>query len=167
IFFADLVTALNPVLLNKTFGDDKKITVKSFSLRGEEGRLVIDLTATGDFDGGLTILAKPVYNRQNNSIAFENVDFDTRDAGLLVSVGGWLFKSAIRSTIKTKLDTAVVEQLETARLKASSALSNLHLDEHATLTGAVASLSLGDATVLKDRLTIDVIAQGNSSVSLK
>jgi hypothetical protein len=25
IFFADLVTALNPVLLNKTFGDDKKL----------------------------------------------------------------------------------------------------------------------------------------------
>jgi hypothetical protein len=50
-----------------------------------------------------------VYNRQNNSLTFENCDFDIKNAGLLVSVGGCLFKSAIRSTIKAKIDTAVVE----------------------------------------------------------
>lgn len=33
IFMADLVTALNPVLFDKTFGDDKKITIKNFNLK--------------------------------------------------------------------------------------------------------------------------------------
>jgi hypothetical protein len=167
IYFADLVTALNPVLIDKTFGDDKKITVKSFSLRGEAGRLVIDLTAAGDFDGGLMILAKPVYTPQNNTLTFENVDFDTRNAGLVISAGSWLFSSAIRNTIKEKLDAAVAEQLKKARLKASSALSSVHVADHVTLTGAVTSLSLGEATVLNDRLSVDVIAHGESSVSLK
>ncbi|MGB5157516.1 DUF4403 family protein [Desulfobacterium sp. N47] len=77
IVFADLVTALNPVLLNKTFGDDRKITVNSFNLKGEDGRLAIDLIVTGDFNGEIIILAKPVYNPQSNSLTFENVDFDT------------------------------------------------------------------------------------------
>jgi len=167
IFFADLVTALNPVLINKTFGKDRKITVKSFNLKGEDGRLVITLTATGDFDGELTVLAKPVYNPQNNTLTFENVDFDTRNAGWLISAGSWLFSSTIRNTIKTKLDAAVVEKLEKARQKASAALSSVHMAGHVTLTGAVASLSLGDAMVLNDRLSVDVIAQGETSVSLK
>jgi hypothetical protein len=167
IFFADLVTALNPVLLDKTFGADRKITVRSFNLKGEDGRLVIVLTVTGAFDGEITILAKPVYNPQSNSLTFEDVDFDTRNAGWVVSAGSWLLSSTIRSTIKTKLDAAVVEQLEKARLKACTALSSVHVADHVNLTGAVTSLSLGEATVLNDRLSVDVIAQGETSVSLK
>ena len=167
IFLADLVTALNPVLLDKTFGDDRKITVKSFSLRGEDGKLVVTLTAAGDFDGDITILAKPVYNPQSNSLAFEDVDFDTRNAGWVIGAGSWLFSSTIRNTIKTKLDTAVVEQLEKARLKACTALSFVRVADHLNLSGAVTSLSLGKATVLNDRLSVDVIALGETSVSLK
>jgi len=167
IFFADLVSALKPVLLEKTFGDDKKITVKGFDLRGEDGHLVVILTATGDFDGQLTVLAKPVYDQQKNMLTFENVDFDTKNAGWLMTSGSWLFSSAIRGTIKSKLDASVVEQLEKARLKASSALSCVQIAEHVKLTGAVRSLSLGEAVVLADRLSIQVVAQGESSVSLK
>lgn len=167
IFLADLATALNPVLIDKTFGDDRKITVKSFNLKGEEKRLVITLTATGDFDGEITILAKPVYNPQSNALTFEEVDFDTRNAGWVISAGSWLFSSTIRNTIKTKLDAAVVEQLEKARVKACTALSSVRVADHLNLTGAVTSLSLGEATVLNDRLSIDVIARGETSVSLK
>src|ERR1035438_8508743 len=54
IFFFDLVTALSPVLLDKTFGDDRKITVRGFKLKGEDGRLIIVLNATGAFDGEIT-----------------------------------------------------------------------------------------------------------------
>lgn len=167
VFFADLVSALNPVLLEKTFGDDKKITIKGLHLKGEDGRLVVVLTTTGDFDGQLTVLAKPVYNPQNNSLTFESIDFDTKDAGWLISTGSWLFRSTIRGTIKSKLDASLVAQLENARLKASSALSSVQIAEHVKLTGAVKSLSLGEATVLADRLSVHVVAQGESSVSLK
>ena len=167
IFFADLMAALNPVLLDKTFGDDKKITIKKFNLKGEDGRLVVVLTATGDFDGELTLFAKPVYNAQNNLLTFENVDFDAKNAGWLIGAGSWLFSSTIRGTIKTKLDTSIVEQLEKARLKASSALASVQIAEHVRLTGTVKSLSLGEATVLNDRLSVHVTAQGESSVSLK
>lgn len=167
IFFNDLVTALNPVLLDKTFGDDKKITIKSFSLHGEDGRLKVMLTSTGDFDGELTVLAKPVYNQQTNTLTFEEVDFDTRHAGWLISAGSWLFSSKIRSTIKEKLDSAVVEQLDKARTKASEALATMQLAERVRLSGAVTSLSLGEASVLPDRLTLQVVARGEAGVILK
>jgi len=167
IHFADLVTALNPVLIDKTFGEEKKITVKSFNLKGEEGRLVIALTATGDFDGELTILAKPVYNQQNNTLTFEDVDFDTRNAGMLISTGSWLFGSSIRGAIKEKLDAAIVEQLEKARTKMCAALTSVRVADHLNLSGAVTALSLGEAKVQNDRLSIDVVAQGETSVRLQ
>lgn len=167
IFFDDLVTALNPVLLDKTFGEDKKITIKKFSMKAAEGRLMVNLTSTGDFDGELTVLAKPVYNPQNNSLTFEEVDFDTKNAGWLISVGSWLFSSTIRSTIKEKLDSAVVEQLEKARIKASTSLSSMQLAERVKLSGTVKTLSLGEAAVLNDRLSMQVIAQGEAGVILK
>jgi len=167
IFFADLMNALKPVLLDKTFGEDKKITIKGFELKGEEGRLVVVLTTTGDFEGQLMVLAKPTYNTQNNSLTFENVDFDTKNAGWLIGAGSWLFSSKIRSTIKSKLDTAVVEQLEKARLKVSSALCSVQIGDHVRMSGAVRKLSLGEANVLSDRLSVQVVAQGESSVILK
>ena len=167
IFFEDLVTALNPVLLDKTFGEDKKITIKKFSMKGEEGRLMVNLTSTGDFDGELTVLAKPVYNPQTNSLTFEEVDFDTKHAGWLISAGSWLFSSTIRSTIKEKLDSAIVEQLEKARVKASTTLSSMQLAERVRLSGSVKALSLGEAAVLNDRLSVQVVAQGEAGVILK
>lgn len=167
IFFADLVTALSPLLLNKTFGEEKKITIRGLSLKGEEGRLVVVMTTSGDFDGELTLLARPAHDPQRNTLSFEDVDFDTRNAGLLVSAGSWLFNSTIRSTIKEKLDASVAEQLEKARLKASSALSAVKLGDHVTLAGSVSSLSLGEATVLGDRLSVHLFARGESGVTLK
>ena len=167
IFFDDLVTALNPVLLDKTFGEDKKITIKKFSMKGEEGRLVVNLTSTGDFDGELTVLAKPTYNPQTNTLTFEEVDFDTKHAGWLISAGSWLFSSTIRNTIKEKLDSAVVEQLDKARVKASTSLSSMQLAERVRLTGTVKALSLGEAAVLNDRLSMQVVAQGEAGVVLK
>ncbi|ACH38215.1 protein of unknown function DUF4403 [Citrifermentans bemidjiense Bem] len=167
IFYADLVEALKPVLLEKTFGEDKKITVKGFNLKGEDGRLIVILNATGDFNGELTLLAKPVYNPQNNSLTFEDVDFDTKGAGVLIGAGSWLFSSTIKKTIKTKLDGSVSEQLEKARGKASSALASVQIAEHVRLTGAVKSLGLGEPAVLSDRLSLQVVALGESSVSLK
>ncbi|MEN6620635.1 MAG: DUF4403 family protein [Smithella sp.] len=167
IFYVDLMDALKPVLIDKTFGDDKKITIKSFNLSGKDDRLAVVLAATGDFDGELTLFAKPVYHPQKNLITFENVDFDTKNAGWLITAGSWLLGSSIRSTIKTKLDSSIIDQLEKARLKASSALSSLQVNEHVKLIGAVKSLFLGESNVLNDRLSVHVIARGESSVILK
>ncbi|WP_246559332.1 DUF4403 family protein [Citrifermentans pelophilum] len=167
IYFADLITALNPILINKTFGDDKKITVRSFSLKSDEGRLVIDLAATGDFDGELTLIAKPVYDSQRNSLTFDDIDFDTRNAGVLVGVGSWLFNSTIRNAIKEKLNTTIIDQLETARAKASAALARIKLAEHVDLSGTVKSLKLGEALVATDRLSLQVYVLGEAGISLK
>ncbi|MGB9081665.1 MAG: DUF4403 family protein, partial [Desulfuromonadaceae bacterium] len=163
----DLVTALNPILLNQTFGDDKKITVRSFNLRSNDGKLVIDLASTGDFDGELTLVAKPIYNPQSNSLTFDNIEFDTRHAGFMVGVGGWLFNGTIRNVIKEKLNATIVDQLASARLKASAALARIQLADHVELSGTVKSLSLGEAVVDADRLSLQVTAQGESGISLK
>ena len=167
IFFADFVTALNPLLLNQTFGDDKKITVRSFTLKGEDGKLIITLTSTGDFEGELTLIAKPVYNPQLNVLSFENVDFDTKNAGLFIGVGSWLFSGTIRDMIKEKLNSSVVTQLESTRLKASSALAGVPLGGHILLSGSVSSLKLGESVVANDRLSIQVLVEGASSISLR
>ncbi|MBL0224835.1 MAG: DUF4403 family protein [Geobacteraceae bacterium] len=167
IRFADLLAALQPVLIDKTFGTDRKVTVKAFSLKGIEGRLAVCLTTTGAFEGELTILAKPVYNPAENTLTFEEVDFDTRDAGWLVTTGSWLFGSGIRGTIKDKLDSAVAGQLAEARRKADAKLASVRITDRVTLSGTLSGLSPGPATVYDDRLTLQVTARGETGISLK
>lgn len=167
IRFADLVTALQPVLVDKTFGTDNKVTVKSFSLKGNDGRLVVTLTTTGDFEGELVILAKPVFKAAEKRLTFEDVDFDTRDAGWLVTAGSWLFSSGIRGTIKEKLDNAMTDQLAEARRKAAASLRSVRVSTNVTLSGTLTDLSPGPATVFDDHLTLQVIARGESSIHVK
>jgi hypothetical protein len=57
--------------------------------------------------------------------------------------------------------------LEKARVKASTTLSSMQLAERVKLSGTVKTLSLGEAAVLNDRLSMQVIAQGEASVLLK
>jgi len=66
-----------------------------------------------------------------------------------------------------KLDTAVMEQLEKARIKASSALSSVQIGDHVRMSGVVRTLTLGEANVLNDRLSVQVVGQGESNVNLK
>lgn len=167
IFFTDFVTALKPVLVDKSFGEEKKITIKNFHLKGEDGRLVVILTTSGSFEGELKLFARPVYNPQQNNLTFADVDFDTKNAGWLISTGSWLFSSTIRETIRSKLDAAVVDQLEKVRSKGSAALSSVQLAEHVRLSGTISSLTLGEATVTQDRLSMQIVARGESSVNLK
>jgi hypothetical protein len=167
IFFADFVAALNPLLLNQTFGDEKKITIQSFNLKGEDGKLVITLTTVGDFEGELTLIAKPVYNSQLNLLSFEEVDFDTKNAGFLIGVGSWLFSGSIRETIRERLNSSIITQLEKVRLKASTALASVPLGTHMLLSGSVSSLKLGESAVANDRLSIRVLVEGVSSISLR
>lgn len=167
VFLSDLATALQPILLNKTFGSDRRITVNSFALATEQDRLVVRLSASGDFDGELTVKARPVHTPQSNRLSFEEVDFDTRNTGWLLSAGSWLFSSSIRETIKEKLDSAVVEQLEAARLKAAASLNALQLTPLLSLQGSVNSLTLAEPSVLPDRLAIQVIARGEAALRVR
>lgn len=167
LVFSDLVAALTPVLQDKSFGDERQVTVKRFDLKGEDGRLVVVMTTTGDYDGELTVVARPVHDPEQNTLTFAEVDFDTRNAGWLVTTGSWLFNSSIRSAIRSKLDAALAAQLEKARQKGASALASVQLAEHVTLTGDIKSLTLGEATVHSDRLTLRVVAQGESNVRIK
>jgi hypothetical protein len=167
IFFGEFVAALNPLLLDKTFGEDKKITIKSYNLKGEEGKLVITLSSVGDFEGDLTLIAKPLYNPQLNVLSFEEVDFDTKNTGFLVGIGSWLFSGTIRDVIREKLNSSIVTELEKARIKASAALARVPLGERFIISGSVSSLTLGESIVSKDRLSVKVIVEGVSSLGLK
>lgn len=167
IFFEELTKSLQPVLLDKSFGDEKKITIRRFELKGENDRLLVNMSSTGDFDGDLTVIARPVVNRETNSLTFEDVDFDTKNTGWLLSVGSWLFSSKIRSVIKEKLDSSVAEQLEMAKLKASTAISALKIGENAVLAGNVSRLTIDQAAVLPGRLDLLVVAEGECWILLR
>jgi len=60
-----------------------------------------------------------------------------------------------------------MEQLEKARLKASSALNSVQIGDPVRMSGGVGKLTLGEANILNDRLSVQMVAQGDSNVNLK
>ena len=165
LFYKDLRAIAAPLLLNKHFDSDgKSIVIKDFDLYGNGEKLVVKLETQGSLEGVFYLTAKPVFNSQTNIFSVEDVDFDVQTQSLLLRSADWFLHGAIRGVIREKLNMNLTEQLEQTRQMAGKALARMQLVDHIILKGDMKNLKFIDAIVQKDKLSIQVYAEGESAV---
>lgn len=165
LFYKDLRAIASPLLLNKRFNsDDKSIVIKDFDLYGNGDKLVIKLETQGSLDGVFYLTAKPVFNPQTKVFSVEDVDFDMQTRSLLLRSADWFLHGAIRSIIQDKLNTDLTRQLEQTRQMAGKALARVPLLDHVYLKGDIKNLKFNDVMVQKDKISIQVYTEGESTI---
>ncbi|HEY4744394.1 MAG TPA: DUF4403 family protein [Desulfuromonadaceae bacterium] len=165
LFYKDLRTIAEPLLLNKRFDSDgKSIVIKGFDLYGNGDRIVVKLETQGSLDGVFYLTARPVFNPRTNVFSLEDVDFDMQTRSLLLRSADWFLHGSIRGMIQDKLNMNLTQQLEASRQMAGKALARVPLVEHVVLKGDIKSLKFGDAIVQRDRISIQLYAEGESAI---
>lgn len=165
LFFRDMMELAGPKIIDRQFGENgKTITVKKFELYGNGDRLVVRLETVGALDGVLYLTARPAFDPRQNRFSVEDLDFDLSSKSLLLQSADWLLHGTIRESIREKLNMDLGTRLEETRALASTALSRVPLADHVFLRGAVKSLQLSDVLVGKDKLSIQVVSDGEVSV---
>jgi hypothetical protein len=165
LFYKDLRAIAGTLLLNKRFDSDgKSVVVKGFDLYGSGDRIVVKLETQGSLDGVFYLTAKPAFDPRTNVFSLEDVDFDMQTRSLLLRSADWFLHGSIRGVIQDKLNMNLSRQLEESRQMAGKALARLPLVEHVYLKGDIKGLKFSDAIVQKDRISIQVYAEGESAI---
>lgn len=165
LFYKDLRAIAAPLLLGKHFDSDgKDVVIKGFDLYGNGDKIVVKLQTEGSLEGLFYLTAKPAFNQFTNIFSVEDVDFDMQTQDLLLQSADWFLHGSIREKIREKLNMNLTKQLEQSRKAAGDKLVRLQLVEHIFLKGAISNFKFSDMIVQKDKLSIQVYAEGEASI---
>ena len=167
LFYTDILDIAAPLLLNKELGSDgKSIVLKRLELNGNGDRLLVKVETTGTVDGIFYLTCRPVFNQQSNVFSVEDVDFDLQSKSLLLQSASWLLHGTIRDTIREKLNMDLSQRLVQAREMAGKAVAHQKLADNLFLTGNVKTVKVNDVMVQRDRISIQVYAEGETAIVL-
>lgn len=168
LFYKDIVSILSPLLLGKDFGSDgRSVVVKNFDLFGNGERVNVKLETSGDLGGTFYLTGKPLFNPQTSRFSVEEVDFDMNTQSLLLSSADWFLHGTIRERIQEKLNLDLTKRLTDAREMAQKALTRVELADHIVMQGNVRDLRFNDVLVQKDRISIQLYAEGETNMLLQ
>jgi hypothetical protein len=83
---------------------------------------------------------------------------------LLLKSADWLLHGSIRDMIQEKLNLNMTRQLEQSRELAEKALARIKLNENLFLRCDINKLKFNDVIVQKDKMMIQVYAEGDSTI---
>ncbi len=165
LYYKDLLAIASPLLLNKELGSDgKSIIVKEMELYGNGDHLVIKVAVVGSIEGTFYLTCRPLFNPKSNVFSVEDVEFDMQTQSLLLRSADWFLHGVIRSKIQEKLNMDMTERLTQARTMADKALAQVKLADNITLTGTVKSIKLNDVMVQKEKITVQLYTEGETSI---
>ena len=165
LFYRDILKIAAPLLLNKEFvTDGKTIVIKALDLYGNGDKFVVKIVTTGSLDGVFYLTGKPRFDPRTNIFSVEDVDFDMQTQSLLLQSADWFLHSSIASRIQDKLNVDLTQRLEQTREMARKAIAQVQMADHLLLKGDINSLKFGDALVEKDRISIQVYSEGESTI---
>lgn len=163
--YKDIRAIAEPFLLNKSFDSDgKSVTIRDFELYGNGDKLIVKLQTEGSLEGVFYLNARPVFNPETNIFSVEDVDFEMQTQSLLLRSANWFLHGTIRGMIQEKLNMNLTKQIEESRQLAGKALAHIKLKENVFLRCDIKKLKFSDAIVQKDKILIQINAEGESMV---
>jgi hypothetical protein len=165
LFYKDVLAIAGPMLLNKDLGSDGKVViVKELEIYGNGDYLVIRAVTAGSLEGTFYLTGKPVFDPRTNVFSVKDLDFDMQSRSLLLNTADWFLHGTIRDTIQQKLTMDLSSRLAQAREMAGKAVARVKLADKVYLSGNVKSVTLNDVLVRKDRLSIQLSAEGDTGI---
>lgn len=82
---------------------DYKIKIKNAEVFGSGQKLFMKLAVTGDVNSTIYLSGTPRFDSLNNSLHFDNFDYDLRSEEYLLSVADWMLKTTVKEEIQKLL----------------------------------------------------------------
>lgn len=165
LHYRDILRIAAPLLLNKEFGaDGKTVVIRELDLYGNGDRLVIKVVTSGSLEGVVYLTGKPRFDPASNIFSMAEVDFDMQSQSLLLQSAAWFLHGTIKEKIQEKLTIDLTQRLGQTREMAGKAIAQVQLADHLLLQGSIKKLTLSDLLVQKERVSIRIYSEGDSTV---
>ncbi|MEM9837361.1 MAG: DUF4403 family protein, partial [Bacteroidota bacterium] len=154
-------------VLGETFSSgNRSVTVDDLKIFGSNGRLIVELTASGAYNGNIYLSGVPSYNNRQNRLDIKQLDFTLDTKNFLTKTAAWLFKSRLKRTIQDNLNEVVTENLDSMRQQIESQLTRQEITKDIVLSGELNELGLGDTFLTPDGIEIVVTLSGDLALDV-
>lgn len=165
LFYQDLVHIAAPLLLNKEFtSDGRTVVLKSLDVNGNGDKFVIKVQTVGSLEGTFYLTGRPYFDSKTNVFSVQDVDFDMQTESLLLNSADWFLHGTIKNRIQETLNMNLTQKMLESKEMAGKAIAQRQLADHVLLKGSINALKVSDVLVQKDKISIEVYAEGDSTV---
>jgi hypothetical protein len=136
-----------------TYGK-KKITIDDLAVYGSGSKVAVEVLVSGDLKGKIYLMAKPVYDPENQTIGVQDVDFDVNTRNALVKSASWLLNGTLSKLIEKNVIYKITDLLES-----SKKMIDDNIRDNRSVKGVVLKGNI-------NKLDIDAIYPGNESLKV-
>ena len=142
------------------------ITVNDIEVFGRGGDVYIKVQMSGALKAIIYLKGKPAFDRDQQEIYFQDLDYELNTNQVLVKSASWLLKS----TLKKKMDTAfrypVKQDLDAAAKAVRSYLSGYNYNNLLEVKGTLGSLTLKEVGSDDEVIRAKFSAEGKASLKI-
>jgi hypothetical protein len=131
-----------------------------------KGQLALAMTFTGDANGTLVFIGKPVYDRKAGELRVPDLDYDLSTDSDLISAYSWLKSDALRELFRDKARLPVEPLLEKGKSLLTDGL-NRKLGDAVTLSARVDSVDVAGIFVTAPGIVVRAVATGNAGMQVR
>ena len=168
INYSDASRTITDALKGKSVTEaGRTVTVRSARVSPlPHGQLSFAVAFTGDANGTLVFVGKPIYDRHAGQLRVPDLDYDLTTDSDLISAYSWLRSDALRELFREKARLPADLLITKGRSLLSDGL-NRKLGDAVTLSAHVDSVDVAGIYVTASGIVIRAVATGNAGMDVR
>lgn len=168
IDYSDASRTITDALKGKSVTEaGRTVTVRSARVSPlPHGQLSFAVSFTGDANGTLVFVGKPIYDRHAGQLRVPDLDYDLSTDSDLISAYSWLRSDALRELFREKARLPADLLITKGRSLLSDGL-NRKLGDAVTLSAHVDSVDVAGIYVTASGIVIRAVATGNAGMDVR
>jgi hypothetical protein len=165
--FTEATAIAKRAVLGKTFAWKKKVVkVEDIEIFGKGDLAYIRLLLSGSAKGELFLFGYPKYDGSNNTLYFDQLDYDINTKSSLIKAANWMVGSTIQKQLQNQLVFSFDKEVKEVRKDLEARLKNYKYKKLFTITGVITDFSVKDIYVADDHFDVHLNANGRASLKL-
>jgi uncharacterized protein DUF4403 len=168
IHYKEIEKLAKQYLIGKTFTSKRRsITVEDISIRGLEEKVLFILRLTGSYNGIINVLGKPVFDKNNTMLEFEEFEFELETKNVLLQSLGWLFYKRLNRKLKETIRFPIKGMLVELRRRIEDELTNYKINNNFFLSGEIGEIELLKISVSAKWVELLFLTKGKATLGFK
>jgi len=164
--FEHATAQLRRQVQGKKFDTEKgSFEVLDATVRGQDGKAILELDLKGKINGRLTLQGRPTFDPIGGTLQIQDLDYTLESRSWITQFGEWLFRSTLKKTLQEKANWFMDKSLKDVKAQAQQGL-NRPLAPGISINGTLGDMTLGQPLVLADRFRVEASISGQVEVEV-
>ena len=163
--YEDAQTLAQEAVVGETYSSGRRsLTINGLRLYGEGNEVVVEVDASGSYNGTIGLSGVPRYNARRDRLEIDNLDYRLETRNFLHRTAAWLFKSRLKRTIQDQLNEQLTTNLASLHEQLKQELKERELVPGLLLKGDLEQLDLSGAEVVDEGIELQVLLHGELEI---